>query len=171
MFNRMPNATSFVRLARRASMYLAAGAVLVFASSSANASGQCLNVHGRFSLQPLSGPACRSSLGVCAQGTYIGGIRGDFVGTTTSFIPTADTPSTAILGYTTDVVIHTPTGDLTLKNAGVTHTAGDGEFTELLSATGGTGDWAGASGILQTAGTFVFPEGGDAVYEGVICIP
>ena len=45
---------------------------------------------------------------------------------------------------------------------------GPGPFGPVRTITGGTGDWAGATGHIRTHGTFTLAEGGNSDYEGLI---
>jgi hypothetical protein len=74
---------------------------LVLAASGAEAAA-CKKVDGSFTLTPVSGPACASPIGICATGVYKGGIKATSVFTRTSVIPTADTPTTAVVLVTGD---------------------------------------------------------------------
>jgi hypothetical protein len=38
----------------------------------------------------------------------------------------------------------------------------------VCTITGGTGDWAAATGHIRTHGTFSLAEGGNSQYEGLI---
>ena len=63
-------------------------------------------------------------------------------------------------------------GTLTIKNAGAFHGSGRGEIVDLQTITGGTGDFAGASGALRASGTFDLVRGtGTSTVEGTICLP
>lgn len=68
-------------------------------------------------------------------------------------------------------IIHTNKGDLMTQDAIVLRTTGAGEFAEVDTVVGGTGDWAGATGVIQAVGTFTFEAGGTGNYSGQICIP
>jgi hypothetical protein len=48
---------------------------------------------------------------------------------------------------------------------------GDGELVGLCEITGLTGKWTGASGYLQSMGTFTLEAGGAERYFGKIVIP
>lgn len=79
-----------------------------------------------------------------------------------------------MLHFVADTVVHARlggrTGDITIKNAGVNRTEGTGEIIDLQTIVGGTGNLAGATGAIQTFGTFV--EGvGRSEYSGTVCLP
>ena len=148
---------------------------LVVASAAAlgggKAAADCKKVSGKLFLQPVTGPACLSPVGVCAALEYGGDLKGtaDFTGS--SLIPTADTPTTGVVLLTGDNVIHTPDGDLFTKDAITLRTTGEREFAEVDVAIGGTGAWAGATGTFTATGTFDPVGGGTGRYEGEICKP
>lgn len=140
-----------------------------FAAAPAAAGPLCKAVHGRFTLQAFV-DGCASPVGICAAGTYDGGIQAhsDFVGS--SLAPTVDTAATGVVLLTGDNAIHTRNGDLFTKDAIVLATTGAGEFAEVDTIVGGTGEYAGASGRLTATGTFA---GGAGVgsFVGEICWP
>lgn len=162
-------------LASRTALFLLAAITLLFGSARVSADANCQPVNGHFSEQALSGPACTSPVGFCAEGAYSGALRGDFVAIASTLIPTADTPSMSVLLFTGDTTIHalvgSREGDLLLKNAGALHAAGIGEAVDLQIIVGGTGGLTGATGALQAIGTFTFASGGQAEYTGTICVP
>ena len=134
-----------------------ASLAVILLSSTANANSLCRTLHGHLIDHALTGPACASTLGLCTQGTFSGGLRGAFIGIATSVIPTADTPATAVLFATGDVVIHARIGDregdLIVKDAGLFHTSGKHEFSDLMSIMSGTRALSGISGVIQVNGT------------------
>jgi hypothetical protein len=144
--------------------------VLVLISSQAFAAS-CKKVNGKFTLQPVSGSECQSSVGICATGTYSGSITGMSMFVGTSLIQTIDTPTTAVLLLTGDNAIQTKGGTLLTKDAIVLATSGAGEFAEVDTVVGGTGEWAGATGRFTAIGTFTLEAGGAATYSGEICGP
>lgn len=128
----------------------------------------CKAVHGRLTLEVVTDGSCTSSTGLCATGTYYGGLQAhsEFVGS--SLAPNVDTAATGVVLLTGDNVIHTRDGDLLTKDAIVLATTGNGEFAEVDTIVGGTGEYAGASGRLTATGTFA---GGAGVgsFVGEIC--
>jgi hypothetical protein len=162
------------RLFKRTAPVVLAMVALAMASTNANAQS-CQSVSGHYVEQAVQ-EGCTSPLGLCIAGEYSGVIKGAFEGIATSLIPTADTPTTGILLFTSDSVIHAQViskeGDLLIKNAGVFRTTGDGEILDLQVITGGTGQLAGATGVLQASGTFDSESGtGQSTYVGNICLP
>jgi len=129
---------------------------------------QCKKVHSHLFLEADPTPTCGSVIDLCATATVQGslGATTDFVGT--SFVPTVDTEVTAVVVLTGDNTFHTPRGDFFTKDAIVLSTIGDGEFSEVDVVGGGTGDYAGATGVLAATGTFVNGIG-EGVIEGEIC--
>jgi hypothetical protein len=137
--------------------------------SMANAAQACKTVKGKLIVRPLTGPDCHSSVGLCSQGTIKGDIDGDFLFVATSLTATADTPTTSVLQFTGDSVIHTTDGDLMLKDSGAVSTEADGYTIDLAVITSGSGRLSGASGALRITGTFTPPTGGESNYAGQIC--
>lgn len=146
-------------------------AVLAFAFALAPASADpvCHAVHGRLEIV-ANEPTCGSAIYLCANAYLHGTIQAhtDFVGT--SSVPTVDTPATGVVVLTGDNVFHTNDGDFYTKDAIVLATTGAGEFAEIDTITGGTGEWAGATGSITATGTFV--DGvGHGTYYGTVCRP
>jgi hypothetical protein len=164
------------RRAPRRTGWLVAGVSLLVGLTVASdgavaAAARCRPVDGRFTLQPVTGPACLSPVGVCATGVYSGDIEGTSTFVGTSLIPTADTPTTAVVLLTGDNTIHTRRGDLLTKDAIVLRTTGDGDFAEVDTIVGGAGGLVGASGVLRAQGTFTAAAGGGGRYVGEVCVP
>ncbi|MBI5495395.1 MAG: hypothetical protein HY904_10255 [Deltaproteobacteria bacterium] len=163
-------------IAGRLGGVLAAGvaaAALVSSGAGAEAHGKCHAVEGHFDLIPVGGPECTSPIGVCGRGTFRGGIRGDYFSLLQTITFTDETPITGVVLITGDTVLGARAGerrgDLFFKDSGAFHTAGDGEFAEIFTITGGTEDFAGASGSLLTTGTYDFAAGGVGEYHGRVC--
>jgi hypothetical protein len=151
-------------------------AALILGSTQVHADPACRSVHGSASLKPVPAPSCPSPVGICGMGNFTGGLRGGYTSELFTLTPTADTDVTEVdlfTAVTTMPVAHVGRwrGQLVLKEAGAFHVAGAGEFSELYSAAGGTGDFVGATGVLRAVGTFVDGIGGSIDYEGQICIP
>lgn len=147
---------------------------LMVSGATAQADPRCRPVYGAFDLIPVS-ESCSSPVGVCGKGTFRGLLRGPYTAVLTSIATTADTPSTGVVLITGDLALQARLGSkagvITVKEAGSFHTTGDGEFAELFSIAGGTGDFAGASGTVFATGTFDFAGGGEGQYHGTICLP
>ncbi len=140
-------------------------------SSAAIAGPNCRKVNGKFSLQPVTGPACTSSVGICASGSYKGDLAGTSTFTGTSLIQTVDTPTTSVVLLTGDTLIQAKGGNLLTKDAIVLKTTGAGNFAEIDTVISGTGEWAGATGQISALGTFTTANGGEGDYSGEICTP
>ena len=102
-------------------------ALTLTAGQSAAESG-CFTVSGRYTEHAVTGPECRSPAGLCIAGTYRGDISGSLRGSATTVTPTADTPNTSVLTFTSDSTITGAVkgnrGTLVVKNAGVFNPAG-----------------------------------------------
>ena len=128
--------------------------ILVIASSAAMAQSSCMKVNGKLVLNPDT------------TGSYKGDLKGNSAFTSTGFIPT-DIPDVGVL--TGNNLIHTDYGDLMTQDAIVLRTTGAGEFAEVDTVVGGTGDWTGATGVIRAIGKFTFEAGGEGDYTGEIC--
>ena len=163
---------------RLTTKFVLVATALLLGSASVSADVTCRTVNGHFDINPVEN--CPSPFGVCGQGTFLGGILGDYFSPFTSIIiptdiyPTAD-PGPGVVLYTADVSVPNAqvgdwTGSLELKEGGAFHTAGNGEFSALFSAAGGTGSFANANGILSVTGMIDLATGvGQGVYSGQIC--
>ena len=148
-------------------------ALTLTAGQSAAASG-CFTVSGRYTEQAVTGPECRAPVGLCIAGTYRGDISGSLRGSATTVTPTADTPATSVLTFTSDSTITGAVkgnrGTLVVKNAGVFTTLPDGSIVDLQTVVDGTGKRAGAQGFVRASGTFSAVSGGTSEYEGSVCV-
>ena len=148
-------------------------ALTLTAGQSAAASG-CFTVSGRYTEHAVPGPECLSPVGLCIAGTYRGDISGSLRGSATTVTPTADTPTTSVLTFTSDSTITGAVkgnrGTLVVKNAGVFTTRPDGSIVDLQTVVGGTGKLAGAQGFVRASGTFSAVSGGTSEYEGSVCV-
>lgn len=124
----------------------------VLAAAPASADPSCHTRHGSVEIQLTSGPSCSSPIDFCANVAFRGALKGTSNFTGTSIVPSVDTPTTGIVFITGDNVIHTGEGDVFVKDAIVFNTGGKGEFAEVDTIVGGTGDYAGATGHLQALG-------------------
>ena len=132
----------------------------------ASADPVCKAVHGRLDLAASAGP-CSSPV-LCATGVLHGALKAhsEFFGT--SFVPTVYTAETGVVLLTGDNTLHTTDGDIFTKDSVVFNLTGDGEFAEVDTIVGGTGEYLGASGYLQATGTFANGVGVGA-YVGKVC--
>ena len=148
-------------------------ALTLTAGQSAAESG-CFKVSGRYTEHAVTGPECRSPVGLCIAGTYRGDISGSFSGSATTITPTADTNTTSVLTFTSDSTITGTVkgkrGTLIVKNAGVFTTRPDGSIVDLQTIVGGTGTLAGAQGFVRASGTLSAADGGTSEYEGSVCV-
>ena len=156
------------RPARLVLIVVAALLALTLVSSGTFAASTCKPVGGAFTLQAVNDPGCLSPVGLCAIGVYQGSIKGtsSFVGS--AFLTSADTPTTGVVFATGDNTIHTNKGDILTKDAIALRTISEGAFAEVDTVVGGTGEYAGASGVLTATGTFLNGSG-SGVYIGQVC--
>lgn len=163
------------KFSARLSAFALAGMALLVTNASVSANPQCRKVEGRYAEQATT-ENCMSPVGLCIAGEYQGDVSGNFFGTATALIPSADTGTTAVVFFTSDSVIHArinnKQGDLIIKNAGAFQTAGAGNIVDVQYITGGTGDFSGVTGVIRASGTFDSATGmGQSKYEGEICRP
>jgi hypothetical protein len=163
------------RIVRRAIGAALAAMALALPAASAHAQSSCQLVAGHY-VEHIVVENCLSPVGLCIAGEYNGIIKGAFEGNATSIVATADTASTGVALFTSDSVIHArigqKEGDLMIKNAGAFRTTGDGDIVDAQVITGGTGDLAGASGVLRASGVFnPATGGGESEYMGSVCLP
>ena len=158
------------------SLALVLGAALLLGSTQARADPSCRTVHGSASLNPVSASDCPSPVGICGEGTFTGGLTGDYFSVLFTLTPTDDTAVTQVVLFTGETTLPVAKvdhrrGQLVFKEAGAFHVEGAGEFGELYSVVSGTGEFVGATGVLKAVGTFNAVTGGDIVYQGQICVP
>lgn len=160
-------------LVKRTAQAVLAAAGLALLAANAHAQDSCQQVAGHYA-EHIVVENCMSPVGLCIAGEYRGMIKGSFEGTATSLTPTADTPATGVVPFTSDSVIHARVrgkqGDLLIKNAGAYRTTGDGDIVDVQVIIGGTGELVGASGVLRASGVFV-DGSGESEYIGSICLP
>ncbi|HYG12056.1 MAG TPA: hypothetical protein VD835_19060 [Pyrinomonadaceae bacterium] len=151
---------------------IAAGAFPVARANQTAAAAKCKLVRGHAISHTVSGSDCTSPIVLCAGGQLYGGVKGEFFLVGTSLTPTQDTPVTGVFVFTGDNVIRTKTGDIHTKDAGVLNLTPNstGDDMSIATITGGTGDFAGATGTLRIYGTFS-DAGGEFNYEGQVCTP
>ncbi len=151
-------------------------AALILGSTQARADPSCRTVQGSASLNPVPAADCSSPVGICGEGTFTGGLQGDYSSILFTLTPTADTAITQVVLFTAETTIPAAQvghwrGQMVLKEAGSFHVAGAGEFAELYSVAGSSGDFVAATGVLRAVGTFNDVTGGGIVYQGQICVP
>jgi len=115
-----------------------------------SASCPCLQkVKGKFTLEAFTGPDCTSAAGICATSNFSGDFAGTSVFIGSSVIPSVDTPTTGVVFLTGDTTLTTKGGVLLTKDAISLSTVGNGEFGEVDSIVGGTGQRATTLANLQ----------------------
>ena len=135
---------------------------------------KCIRVSGFYDEQVVTS-GCTSPIGLCTTYRYQGNLAADNFFTAETIVPTADTPLTGVVFATgesilTNVQVAGRRGTLTIKNAAVFHTAGDGELLDVQTIVAGTGDLEGATGVIRTEGNFV-SGAGRSVFDGFVCLP
>jgi hypothetical protein len=143
--------------AKLAAIAVVAVIALVVVSGIATASSNCKKVNGKLVLNPGG-----------AGGSYKGDLKGNSEFTFINLISTGIDDVALLTGNN---LIHTNDGDLMTQDAIVLRQVGAGEFAEVDTVVGGTGSWAGATGVIQATGKFTFAAGGAGTYEGEICTP
>ncbi len=151
-------------------------AVLILNSTQPLAASSCRTVQGSASLNPVPAADCQSPVGICGEGAFTGGLKGRYSSMLFTLTETTDTAVTQVSLFTAETTIPAARvghlrGQLVFKEAGSFHTAGGGEFAELYSVAGGTGDFAHATGVVSALGTFDDVRGGGIIYQGQICVP
>jgi hypothetical protein len=135
---------------------------------------KCIRVTG-FYEERIVTSGCTSSVGLCTEYHYQGNLTGDNFFTATNVLTSTDTATTAVVFATGDSIlsnVHVAgrRGTLTIKNAAVFHTAGEGELLDVQTIISGSDDLAGATGVIRTVGTFV-DGAGRSVFDGFVCVP
>lgn len=149
--------------------HIAAAALLltsVIAAAPASADPNCHTRHGSVTIEIVTDPTCPSTVGLCANVQFRGGLRGESRFTGTSLVPSVDVAATGIVFLTGDNHIRTSRGDLFVKDAIVFNTTGEAEFSEVDTIVGGTGDYEGATGRLQAVG-----KNNEGSFTVEICTP
>lgn len=161
-----------VRIAAAALFAVSVTAALISApAGQAAAASKCKNVRGHVTSHTVT-ENCPSPIGLCAGGQFYGAIRGELFLVATTLTPTQDTPATGVYIFTGDGVVKTKEGDILTKDAGALNLApgSSGDDVSIVTITGGTGAYAGATGRLRASGTFS-ETGGEFSYEGEVCTP
>ena len=150
--------------------YLFLGLVMGLAATTwlDQAQAACKSVNGHLTSQVVLGPACLSPIGFCTEGSFNGGIKGDFFYEALQFIPNPD--STGANFITGVIVLTTADGILIIDDATVASSGADGFGASVLTITEGTDDLVGATGRLRSIGVFI--DGCiDCDYKGEFCTP
>jgi hypothetical protein len=151
----------------------AALAVSAVASRPLQARQACRPLDGHFEARLVPPPGCASAVGVCTAGRVWGGLQGDYQFTMSKLVPTGEPETPSIAFFTGRSVVHAKGGDLLGVDTGtIDLPPGQGGFASLITWTGGTGAFAGATGQIRLRGFLDAAAGttsGD--YEGSICVP
>jgi hypothetical protein len=126
---------------------------------------KCHTVRGTFELTTFT---CSAPAGLCGSVVWHGSLEGTSSFTATSQLTSVDTPATSVVLITGDNLLNLPGGTLSTKDAVVIRFAGNGDFAEVDTIMGGTGDYANASGAWRALGVFQ-DNMGRGHYEGEVC--
>jgi hypothetical protein len=121
--------------------------------------------------KPVSGHLVENDVpgtGLQTAGRVWGGIQAAYEFTLAGATPTGDPTIPSLVHFVGHTVLHTKTGDIRVTDAGALDTAGAGNYADLMTVTGGTRAWAGASGQMQLVGFFANGHG-EADYRGQVC--
>ena len=151
----------------------AVSVVLGTAIGMGSAGAECKSVNGNISSRVVTqfsnGEPCLSPVGICTEGRFIGGLKGDFTFTANTLVPT---PEPSVAFTTGDINLLTDCGTLVLRDASAFSLEADGQYAGLdtVDQTASTGGCAGASGRIRAFGIFI---GGCVAcdYRGEICFP
>lgn len=137
-----------------------------FFAGNAGADSTTMEVNGHVQDETVVGAGCQSPVGFCTVGQLTGGIQGQLDFTVTSLTPVEPD---GVLAFTAVSTISTSTGDIHCVDSGSFNTApgSDGEGVHLCVITGGTGEFAGASGYLQERFKFM-GTAGEGRYTGKV---
>jgi hypothetical protein len=132
-------------------------------------------VYGFYRSHPVAPPECTSPVGFCTAGELIGGIQGTYAFTMTSVAPSQEPTTPGVIFYSGHSVVSPKggAGDAVLAtDNGAIDLGATGRQAALLTITGGTGAYGGATGYLLLRGTLdplTSEVSGD--YVGEICSP
>lgn len=129
----------------------------------------CMNIRGKLAPEATT-ENCASPVGICAKGDFTGLAR------TLNFTATAVTntdlsPDTGVIVITGNSVHEVRGGTYNTEDTIVLNTSAGSQFSEVDIIKGGTGDFAGATGVLQIVGVFPPTGKGNADYHGQVCTP
>jgi hypothetical protein len=108
---------------------------------------------------------CTSPFGLCTQGEIASGVLAGTTRFAVVGLEPGDSPE--LLLYTGELVITTPSGDVTIHDRGVLN-AVDGSFFEFDEIVEGTRAFTDATGLLFSEGTST-TTGFDGTLSGQIC--
>lgn len=128
----------------------------------------CRTVEGSFHLETYT-DGCDSMQGLCGRVRWEGDLRAASEFVATSYVPTVDTAVTAVALVTGDAVLDFGRrGTLRTKDAVVWRSVGAGDFAEVDTIVGGTGNFSEATGAWRAWGTLQGTSG-RGHHEGEIC--
>ena len=128
------------------------------------------HVKGDFTLQfHPPGPACQPWTGACLIGTATGDLAGDvFIRVNNSYLVEGSARTVSVSNA--DITINTSNGEIKGAAAGSLDRS-SGEFHNVTSWVGGTGDYVQATGFVRVDG-FDTPAGVEhSSYEGDLILP
>jgi hypothetical protein len=137
-------------------------ALALGSSHAASRNSGCKPVNGHLVEDAVAGP------GLQTTGRFWGGIQAAYEFALASATPTGDPSIPTVVHFVGHTVLHTRTGDIRVTDAGALDVAGKGNYADLMTITGGTDAWAGASGQIQLVGFFTNGHG-EADYRGEVC--
>jgi hypothetical protein len=143
--------------------------IFLLAGSHADAANVCFPAIGKFESTILPSGQCDTN--ICTKGALIGSPFGDYEYRGEKLFPADDTAVPGVMFYTGKSVVHTRKGELYLTDTGALDMT-TGSMSALLTVTGGTNEYAKATGYLHVHGTADLKTGlakGD--FEGQMCKP
>lgn len=134
----------------------------------AGAASVCSSAIGTFASSRAS-EDCDTS--ICRRGTLVGSPFGDYEFRGEKLFPADETTVPAVMFYTGKSIVHTRKGELYLTDTGALDMT-TGSMSALLTVTGGTNEYAKATGYLHVYGTADLKTGAaKGNFEGQVCKP
>lgn len=144
--------------------------MLLLASAAATADSGCQKVKGKVSVVPFAPEEPCEAL-ACGHAEFTGSMKGTGETSIYAFNPNTEGGDPAVMFVNSNGVWHVWGGDLFVQEAIVLR-MGDPTITaEVDTITGGTGAWAGASGVVSATATSDGSGVSEGAYEGYICTP
>lgn len=144
----------------------------LFGPFAASANSTCRPVNGSATTQVVPPPTCTSPVAFCTEGRVIGGLQGDLTLTATSFVPAGDPSIPSVSFFIGESVITARNGDTLVGTDAGAFDLSTGTVATLITWTGGTGQYAGASGYIRVAADLDGATGTvTSTYTGVVCTP
>lgn len=137
----------------------------------ATSSTKTKQVKGDFTLQfYLPGPSCAPWPGACLRGEATGDLSGDvFIRVNNSYSVAGSARTVSVSNA--DITIARPNGDELKGGAAGSLDRSSGEFHNVTSWVGGTGEYVGATGFVHVDG-FDDPSGVEhSSYSGTLILP